>query len=1199
MSPLQGSSQRHAAQTSADLQLPPDTSSQHDNPHRWLGGTLLRTSLHPPLRLTTLGLVAEDIDPRTKERRERIAETCRRYDLGKHKRRPGPTDPTKEVPFPPSAERHSAHCPIYKAASTSRLWFMLASVSPRLFWIPLVSSPSIDFLSRTLPVLYPPSFPLPPPSDPFSRLVSPRRVPPRLSARSNWNVRATSSPTLKGRKMLSLKSPMVVVSNRLPFVLCKDEHGKLHRKQCAGGLVTAVAPVVIQCGGLWVGWPGIHMDDPSQHVPESDPEDNGPSAGLRSDQVVPVHMEEQMFDDFYNGCCNATFWPLFHSMPDRAVFQVDKWEAYSTANALFAHQTVEALKKLKAQEEEGEERIPLVWIHDYHLMLAANHIRQQCEEENLKCKLGFFLHIPFPPWDIFRLFPWDDEVLQGILGCDMIGFHIEDYCRNFLDCCQRRLGFRVDRLHNLVDVAGRTVKVRALPIGIPYKRFEDMANAATRTLQSSLQIILGVDRLDYTKGIINSRILSFEKLLEKHPEHLEKVALLQVAVPSRTDVKEYQQLKEQIDLEVGRINGRFSTLNWSPIRYIYGCISQDDLAAYYSLRTAAIEDRPVLSTTGGTMGKMHASVIEIRISISVEGSLGSYQGESAFHEFRGKIVGGFTALQPRSFICVLFDRDSSVALVTPLRDGMNLVAKEYVACQVDKPGVLILSPFAGAGETMHEALLVNPYELDDVADTLHRALTMPDDEREMRMNHLRKREQTMNLDFWLSNFLKEEKINQKTCVNPSFQVARVLSEHTSRRRERHLFLIICTVLIISGVELNLGPNYTNTEQPRLTDFFSLTPNRGERRTETIDSEDPPTPSNVTLEDIASMIRVTLAPFNTIAHTTIRLFHAPHPKSLAQMEEDTSDLIASWATDRQIIHPLEAMGSFNFGEGQNEPMTTNTLGPMTMEDFDEFLSDYIGDTAKIALLLDYDGTLAPIAPKPEIAFMPAETKNILARLSNSSDVAIAIVSGRSLEDVQKMVGIDGITYAGNHGLEILHPDGSKFIYPIPKEYHEKIWNMCQELQDECCKDGAWIEHKGPIITYHFRAVPIQLRGTFKQKATAIISKNGFKVHRAHCAIEARPPIQWDKGRASIYILRTMFGVDWLERVRVIYVGDDVTDEDALLALHGMACTFRITSHHLIRTAATKRLSSTDSVLTLLKWVERHISKRPMREEPHIT
>ncbi|CAG0904263.1 unnamed protein product, partial [Darwinula stevensoni] len=642
-------------------------------------------------------------------------------------------------------------------------------------------------------------------------------------------------------------------------------------------------PVRRALGGLAGDRPG-----PARPRPESAPGDKGPSAGLRSEQVVPVHVEEQMFDDYYNGCCNATFWPLFHSMPDRAVFQVDKWEwlsvqrkierpksfggrspalrvpprllptsssspphlllvssqspprlllvssssltgrggfpirhhslweleferlqwtytvqtanasvlvrqAYSTVNAMFADQAVESLKMLKAKEKEGEERIPLVWIHDYHLMLAANNIRQ---------------------------------------------------------------------------------------------RFEDMANAAPRALQSSQQIILGVDRLDYTKGLVN-RIRSFERLLEKHPEHLEKGALMQVAVPSLSDVMEYQQLKEQIDLEVGRINGRFSTANWSPIQYIYGCIPQDELATFY--------------------------------------------------------------------------RDSSVALVTPLRDGMNLVAKEYVTCQVDKPGVLILSPFAGAGETMHEALLVNPYELDGVADTLHRALTMPDDEREMRMNHLKKREKTMNLDFWLSSFLK------------------------------------------------------------------------------------------------------------------------------------------------------AMGSLDFGEGQNEPMTTETLGPMTMEDFDEFLSKYIGDTAKIALLLDYDGTLAPITSKPDMAFMPAEMKNVLVRLSNSSDVAIAIVSGRSLEDVRKMVGIDGITYAGNHGLEILHPDGSKFIHPIPEEYQEKMRNMCRELQDACCREGAWVENKGDILTYHLRAVPIPRRVALKQKATAIIIKNGFKAYSAHCAIEARPPVQWDKVR----------------------------------------------------------------------------------------
>lgn len=262
----------------------------------------------------------------------------------------------------------------------------------------------------------------------------------------------------------------------------------------------------------------------------------------------------------------------------------------------------------------------------------------------------------------------------------MVGFHIEDYCLNFVDCCQRRLGCRVDRKHLLVEHGGRTVRIRSLPIGIPFDRFVEMAENAPIVINTSLNLILGVDRLDYTKGLVQ-RLKAFEVLLERYPEHKGKVALLQIAVPSRTDVKEYQDLKEELDQLVGRINGRFTTPNWLPIRYIYDCVSQNDLAAFY--------------------------------------------------------------------------RDSTVAVVTPLRDGMNLVAKEFVACQINEPpGVLIVSPFAGAGETMHEALICNPYELVEAADTIHRALTMSEEERILRMRCLRRREKENNVDYWMQSFLK-------------------------------------------------------------------------------------------------------------------------------------------------------------------------------------------------------------------------------------------------------------------------------------------------------------------------------------------------------------------------------------------------------------------------------------------------------------
>lgn len=754
---------------------------------------------------------------------------------------------------------------------------------------------------------------------------------------------------------------IIVVSNRLPFVLKRNEKGQLERKASAGGLVTAVAPVVIRAKGIWVGWPGIHLEDRNEPIPESDPNDKTPTAGLLSKQVIPVYVEPQIFDSYYNGCCNGTFWPLFHSMPDRAVFSADNWTAYCAVNQEFAQKTILALKNLSTDDDHGP---PLVWLHDYHLMLSANTIRNEADDLNLRFKLGFFLHIPFPPWDIFRLFPWADEILQGMLGCDMVGFHIEDYCLNFVDCCHRRLGCRVDRKSLLVEHGGRTVRVRPLPIGIPFDRFVQLAQSAQKVMLTNQRIVLGVDRLDYTKGLVH-RLKAFELLLEKHPEHIEKVTLLQIAVPSRTDVKEYQDLKEEMDQLVGCINGRFTTPNWSPIRYIYGCVSQDELAAFY--------------------------------------------------------------------------RDASVALVTPLRDGMNLVAKEFVACQINNPpGVLIVSPFAGAGEMMHEALICNPYEIDAAAEVIHRALTMPEDERTLRMNHLRRREKIHDVDYWMKSFLK------------------------------------------------------------------------------------------------------------------------------------------------------AMGTLITEDG--DEVLPTTMQPVTMDDFEEYLAKYIGSKHKLALLLDYDGTLAPLAPHPDLAILPQETKNVLERLSNMPDVYISIISGRNVNNVKKMVGIEGLTYAGNHGLEILHPDGSRFVHPMPVEYQDKCSDLLKTLQDQVCKDGAWVENKGALLTFHYRETPLDVRPEMLRQAKALIEAAGFRAGQAHCAIEAKPPVQWNKGRASIYILRTAFGLDWSERIRIIYAGDDVTDEDAMEALKGMAATFRVTSSQVVKTAADRRLPSTDSVLTMLKWIERHFGKR---------
>jgi len=275
---------------------------------------------------------------------------------------------------------------------------------------------------------------------------------------------ATMTPASATTLSQASAGTLIVVSNRLPFILKFNETtGKFERHASAGGLVSAVAPVVVQCKGIWVGWPGMHLEDidtatagTAITIPDADPQDKTPTADLKPEQMICVSIDKETFMSYYNDCCNGTFWPLFHSMSDKAIFSGESWDAYVKVNKTFAEKTLEALRVANAKLE-ADAPVPIIWLHDYHLMVTANYIRQAADNENLRCKIGFFLHIPFPPWDLFRLLPSDDEVLQGLLGCDLVAFHINDYCINFIDCCERRLGCRVDRKSMLVEHGGRTV----------------------------------------------------------------------------------------------------------------------------------------------------------------------------------------------------------------------------------------------------------------------------------------------------------------------------------------------------------------------------------------------------------------------------------------------------------------------------------------------------------------------------------------------------------------------------------------------------------------------------------------------------------------------------------------------------------------------------------------------------------------------
>ena len=445
---------------------------------------------------------------------------------------------------------------------------------------------------------------------------------------------------------------LLVLTNRLPLTFQRGPAG-LERRHSAGGLASALDRVLSRRHGTWVGWPGLDVRP-------------GERLDLRGSayEIVPFALTENEFARYYHGLSNRGLWPLFHSFPSRARFDRRDWRVYREVNRRFA--TI-ALRSMR----EGD----LVWIHDYHLMLAPAYLRRSLTRE----RIAFFLHIPFPPYEVFRLVPWARELLRGLLACNLVGFHVDSYARSFLDCVEQLTDAEVDWEAQCVRSAAGETRVGAFPIGIDFDSFDARARESAPRQSKGERIIIGADRLDYTKGIPD-RVLAFERLLEKHPEHREEVVLLQVAVPSRHQVAEYRMLKREIEELVGRVNGRFGTANWAPIRYLYRLLDHDRLSRLY--------------------------------------------------------------------------RDADVGLVTPLRDGMNLVAKEFVACQSEEdPGVLVLSRMAGAAETMREALMVNPYDVEKTADQIHRALQMSVEERRLRMKGLRARERATDVHAWVSSFL--------------------------------------------------------------------------------------------------------------------------------------------------------------------------------------------------------------------------------------------------------------------------------------------------------------------------------------------------------------------------------------------------------------------------------------------------------------
>lgn len=456
---------------------------------------------------------------------------------------------------------------------------------------------------------------------------------------------------------------LLIVSNRLPVTIQKKKE-KIYFKQSLGGLATGLGSFYKSFNSKWIGWCGIT----SEKI-DFDEKKNIEAKLEKEYSNYAVFLSRRQFELYYSEFCNKTLWPLLHGFTQYATYDKNSWKTYKKVNELFAHTVLE-----NADSED------MVWVHDYHLMLLPKLLRKK----HPNIAIGFFLHTPFPSPDVFRLLPWREELLDGLLEADLLGFHTYSYVQNFLMTVRRLIGLN----HTLgkIIVGDHLAKVDSFPIGIDYKLFADAETkpkiqARIKKLSTQLgrtKKILSIDRLDYTKGVLH-RLKGFDLFLRNYPEYKGKVTLVLVAVPSRTKVQQYQTLKRNVDELIGKINGDHGTLGWTPIQYIYHPLPFHSLVALY--------------------------------------------------------------------------RISDIAMVTPLSDGMNLIAKEFIATKTDGKGVLVLSEMAGSVEELREAIVVNPNNIEEIAEALKKALSMSEDEQIRRNRTMQERLQSYDIKVWAGDFI--------------------------------------------------------------------------------------------------------------------------------------------------------------------------------------------------------------------------------------------------------------------------------------------------------------------------------------------------------------------------------------------------------------------------------------------------------------
>jgi len=723
---------------------------------------------------------------------------------------------------------------------------------------------------------------------------------------------------------------LLIVSNRLP-VTVSLEGEELSFQPSAGGLASGLSSyldAIAQRGqeAVWVGWPGTEIP-PGREEEVRD-------AFSQRHGAVPVFVDAETMASFYEGFCNGTLWPLFHYFPSIAAFKDRFWDDYLRVNLMFCDAVVRIARP-------GD----VIWVHDYHLLLLPRMLKERLPDN----PVGFFLHIPFPAFEIFRMLPgrWRDLILDGMLGADVIGFHTNEYAHYFLRCVLRILGH--DHSLGRILVGDHLAEVDAFPMGIDYQRFHDGASTAESmqqrdTLRATVgdrKMIVSVDRLDYSKGIVN-RLRGYEHFLRTCPQWRKRVVLALVLVPSREGVDEYQRMKRQIDETIGRINGRYGSLDWTPISYQYTSLEFNELVAFYAA--------------------------------------------------------------------------GDVALVTPLRDGMNLVAKEYVASCVDMRGVLILSEMAGASRELGEAIIINPTTREEIAQALESALEMPPDEQARRLRIMQDRLRKYDVRRWAEEFL---------------------GRLNSVREQQQRFA--------SG-----------------------------------------------------------------------------------------------------IMPAEVQR--------------------------ELVRDY-RSSQRALLLLDYDGTLAPFAPRPEAARPSPGLIEVLGRIAHDRGTDLVLVSGRERDSLGSWFVDPAIHLVAEHGAWVKRAGQTEWTAtrPIRAEWKEHVLPILRAAADRL--PGSFVEQKDYSLVWHYRQAEPELGLVRAQELadglTQFTANMDLVVVPGHRSVEVRDSSTSKANAALMYLGEHDF---------VLAVGDDTTDEDMFRVLPPTAYTIRV---GLVATHARYNVPGHENVIGLLK------------------